>query len=329
MKMDTMDHQLIFFQERKIGHTGIYQKFISDSAGSSQLVTTNSIIATNNVQYYSGEIGVGNQPTSVVTSDYVFYGVDPVKNIIWRLSRDGVTDLTETYKVKTWAFQNIPKYLNPGNYPYGGKQKILGTYNIRGTNVGEYLLLAQGAASAGETFAFEERYNSFTSLYDVDCDCIACAENVLYYFKNGAMYKQNTLTSGYNVFFGTQYTASLLIPFNDKMTDKKVFMGLAYQSKFPWGSNTDGDIQTDTVNSQTNLTQQSKIMVQDYNVLEAPNMYAAFNRDSNSMANSALALWEGDYLVGHYILVRLRHSSNGANYIFAPYIVYSSDPRNY
>jgi hypothetical protein len=329
MKMSTLDRKLIFFQERKIGYTGVYQKFISDGGGSNQLITTDSIITQNNLQYYAGEIGVGNQPTSVVKSDYVFYGVDPVKNIIWRLSRDGITDLTETYKVKSWAFQNIPKYLNPGNYPFGGKQKILGTYNTRSNNVGEYLLLAQGAASAGETFAFEERHNSFTSLYDVDCDCIVCAENVLYFFRNGVMWKQNTLPSGYNVFFNTQYTATLLIPFNDRMTDKKVFMALAYQAKSPWGSNTAADIQTDTINSQTNLVQQSKIMVQDYNVLEAPNVYAAFNRDLNSMSNAAVALWEGDYLVGHYILVRLRHSSNGANYIFAPYVVYSNDPRNY
>lgn len=329
MKMATLDKELIFFQERKIGHTGVYEKAVSQGVGSNILTTTDSIITANNVRYYAGEIGVGNQPTSVVGSDYVFYGVDPVKNIVWRLSRDGVTDLTETYKVKTWAFQNVPKYLNPGNYPFGGKQKILGTYNLRSNNVGEYLLLAQGAASAGETFAFEERHNSFTSLYDIDCDSIVCAENILYFFKNGVLWKQNTLSSGYNVFFNVQYTASLLIPFNDRMTDKKVFMALAYQSKSPWNSNTAGDVQTDTINSQTNLAQQSKVMVQDYNVLEAPNMYAAFNRDSNSMSNTALALWEGDYLVGHYILVRLRHSSNGPNYIFAPYIVYSNDPRNY
>lgn len=329
MKMATLDKELIFFQERKIGHTGVYEKAVTQGVGSNILATTDSIITANNVRYYAGEIGVGNQPTSVVKSDYVFYGVDPVKNIIWRLSRDGVTDLTETYKVKSWAFQNIPKYLNPGNYPFGGKQKILGAYNLRSNNVGEYLLLAQGTSSAGETFAFEERHNSFTSLYDIDCDCIVCAENILYFFKNGVLWKQNTLSSGYNVFFNVQYTASLLIPFNDRMTDKKIFMALAYQSKSPWNSNTAGDVQTDTINSQTNLVQQSRLMVQDYNSLEAPNMYVAINRDSNSMSNTALALWEGDYLVGHYVLVRLRHPSNGPNYIFAPYIVYSNDPRNY
>lgn len=329
MKMATLDRELIFFQERKIGHTGVYQKFISDSGGSNQLITTDSIITQNNIQYYAGEIGVGNQPTSVVRSDYVFYGVDPVKNIIWRLSRDGITDLTETYKVKSWAFQNIPKYLNPGNYPYGGKQKILGTYNIRSNNIGEYLLLAQGDSALGETFAFEERHNSFTSKYDIDCDCMICAENVMYYFRNGVMWKQNTLTSGYNVFFGTQFTANILLAFNEKMTEKKVFMGLAYQAVSPWNSNTAADIETDTVSSQTNLKQQSRIMVQDYNTLEAPNMYAAFNRDSNSMSNPAISLWEGAYLNGHYVLVRLRHPSNGSNFLFAPYIIYAPDPRNF
>lgn len=329
MKIAQLDNELVFFQERKIRHTGIFQKFITDSDGNSQLITTNSIITQNNIRDYAGEIGVGNQPTGVVQSDNVFYGIDPFKNIIWRLSRDGITDLTELYKVKSWAFQNIPKYLNPGNYPFGGKQKVLGAYNLRPDNVGEYLILAQGASAAGETFAFEERYNSFTSKYDIDCDCYVCAENVMYYFKNGVMWKQNTLSSGHNVFFGTQYTASILIPFTDQMAVKKIFMGLAYQATSPWNSNTAGDVETNTTNPQTNLRQQSRIMVQDYSTLEAPYTYAAFNRDSNSMANGSVALWEGDYLRGTYIMVRLRHPSNGSNYLFSPYITYQIDPRNF
>lgn len=329
MKLSTLNRELIFFQELKIGHTGIYQKFITDTAGSQNLITTDSIITQNNVQYYAGEVGVGSQATSVVKSGYVFYGVDPVKNIIWRLSRDGVTDLSELYKVKSWASANLPKYLNPGNYPFGGSQKVLGAYNLRPDNIGEYLLLAQGASVAGETFAFEENTNSFTSKYDVDCDCILCAENVMYYFKNGVMWRQTSSVGSSNVFFGVQYTASILIPFNDQIAVKKNYMSLGYQSSAVWNAATIGDVETDTVNSQTFLTQQSKIMVQDFTSLEAPYRYAAFNRDSNSMSNQNVATWEGDYLTGTYILVRLKHGSNSTNYLFAPYIVYSVAPRNF
>lgn len=326
-KMAQLQSELIFFLERKIGHTGVYQRFITDNEGNNQMVTTNSIITQNNIQYYNGEIGVGNQPTSVVQSDFVFYGVDTFKNVIWRLSRDGVTDLSELYKVKSWASTNLPRYLSPGSYPFGGSQKVLGTFNLRPDNIGEYLLLAQGAATSGETFAFEERYNSFYGRLPIDCDAILCAENMLYMFKNGKLWKRSTTPTKNNL-FGVQFEPNILIPFNDNMAIKKVFMAFAYQAQNVWGSNTAGDIETDTINSQTALRQQSRIMVEDYDTLEKPNTYASFNRDINSMSSASVALWEGAFLNGHYILIRLRSSSTGDNYLFSPYITYSLDPSN-
>lgn len=328
MKMAQMGNELFFFLERKIGHTGVFQKFITDNAGNNQLVTTNSIITQNNAQYDVEDIGVFNQPTSVVQNGYAFYGVDPIKNIIWRRSRDGVTDLSELYKVKTWASQNLPKYLNPTNYTFGGVQKVFGTYNIRPDNVGEYLLLAQGGSLAGETFAFEERYNSFYGRLPIDCDTILCAENTLYMFRGGQLWKQTNIATKNN-FFNVQYEANILFPFNAQMAIKKIFMGLSYQADSVWGANISGDVVTDTVSSQTNLQQQSKIMVQDFDTLERPNMYAPFNRNISTFSNPDISLWEGEYLTGHYVLIRLRSSITGSNYLFSPYITWIPDPRNF
>jgi hypothetical protein len=330
MKMGVLDRELIFFQERKIGHTGIYQKFITDSGGNTSLITTDSIITSNNVQYYKGDVGCSNQPTSVVQSEYVFYGVDVIKNIIWRLSRDGITDLTELYKVKSWASANLPKYLNPGTYAFGGSQKVLGTFNLRPDNVGELLLLAQGTVSvAGETFAFEEKYNSFTSKIDIDCDAIVSAENVLYAFKNGVLWKEST-ANAYAVFFNTQYAASIMLVFNDSEPVKKLFNTIGFQSnQSGWAAPTKGDVKTNTVNSQTFLQQESLIMQQDFDALENPNRFAAFNRDQNSKSDAILALWEGDYVCGNYIIVKLSITYNGFSYLYAPFVTWKADPRNF
>jgi len=329
MKMAQLGNELIFFMERKIGHTGVFQKFITDSGGNTSLITTDSIITSNNVQYYKGEIGCGNQPTGVIESDFVFYGVDPVKNIIWRLSLDGITDLTELYKTKTWVSANLPKYLAPGTYAFGGNQKVLGTYHLRPDNIGEYLILAQGTALvAGETLAFEEKYNSFTSKVDIDCDCIVSAENVLYAFKNGALWKQS-IANAYAVFFNTQYAASITLVFNDSEPVKKLFNALAYQSNQTWFAGTKGDVKTNTVNSQTFLQQESLIMNQDFDVLENPNRFAAFNRNQNSSTDPILSLWEGEYLCGNYIIVKLSITYNGFSYLFSPAVTWKPDPRNF
>jgi hypothetical protein len=330
MKLGILDRELIFFQERKIGHTGIFQKFITDSGNNTSLITTNDIITSNNVQYYQGDVGCTNQPTCVVQSEYVFYGIDAIKNIIWRLSRDGITDLTELYKVKSWASANLPKYLNPGTYAFGGSQKVLGTFNLRPDNIGEYLLLAQGTSTvAGETFAFEEKYNSFTSKIDIDCDAIVSAENVLYAFKNGVLWKEST-ANAYAVFFNTQYAASITLVFNDSEPVKKLFNTLGFQSnQSGWAAPTKGDVKTNTVNSQTFLQQESLIMQQDFDVLENPNRFAAFNRNQNSSTDPILSLWEGEYLTGNYIIIRLSITYNGFSYLYAPFVTWQKDPRNF
>lgn len=319
---------LTYFQDRRCGWTRIYGKYITDSEASGQLTTTDSIIAANNTSYYDGNFGVSNQATSIVQSGYVYYFADPIRRKILRLSRDGITDLSETYKVQTWASQNLPKYLNPGTYRFGGAQKILGTFNIRQDNIGEYLLMAQGTSSVnGETMPFEEKYNMFTAPIDIDCDAIVCAEDVLYAFRNGVLYKQGgNNVSG--VFFGTQYEANLTLVFNDQMSIKKIFNTISYQSNATWASGTLGDIQTDTINSQTFLPQQSKLFVQDYDVLENPSRFISLNKDGNSMVDQNVAIWEGDVLCGRYLKVTLRYSSNAPCYLYSPYIKWQLDPRN-
>lgn len=329
MRTSVWERMMTFFQERKIGQTGIYQKYITDSGGQNQLITTNNIITPNNVSYYSGQYGVANQATAVVQSGFVFYGVDDNKNVIWRLSRDGLTDLTEDYRVKSWAGANMPKYLNPGTYKFGGQQKILGCFNIRPDNVGEYLLLAQGTSlNAGETLGFEEKYNSFGSFYDIDCDYMVCAENDLYMFYNGNLWKRSTATQ-YSNYFGVQYTPFITLVFNETIGVKKVFNSVAYQSDKIWASPTKGDIYTNRINSQSGFIQQSLIMEANYATLEKPNIYASFNRDMNSGLDQWIALWEADYLTGNVIVCKFSYSGNTNSYFYMPYILHQIDQRNY
>lgn len=328
MAMRTWKKQLTFFQERKCGQTGIYTKFISDNSGGNQLITTDEIVTKDNVNYYDGDYGVGNQPTSIVQSGYVFYLVDPIKNKILRLSRDGLVDLTELYKVQTWASQNLPKYLNPGTYAFGGNQKVLGVFNARPDNIDEYILLAQGTGSvAGEVMPFEEAYNSFYGQMDIDCDGMVCAESNMFYFRGGILYKQVTTTAPAN-FFGVQNEPSLTLVFNDKIVSKKVYNAIGYMSDGVWHSNVKGDIQTNSINSQTGLSQQSLIMSQDYDSLEAPKRYAAFNKDMNSNADPITGLWEGDELTGEYIVCKFKFSGNTQSFLYAPFITYQIDNRN-
>lgn len=330
MAMKVNQQQLTLFQERKCCWTGVFQKMITNNTGEQQLVTTNTIITQNNIQPYEGDFGVSNQPTSIVQSGYVYYFVDPVKNKILRLSRDGITDLTETYKVQTWGTQRLPVYLNPGTYSggAGGRQKVVGVFNVRPDKIGEYLCMIQGSGSlAGETFAFEEKNNAFTGWCDIDCESLVCAENVLYAFKNGVMYRQSALND-YSNYFGVQYPASITLVYNDQVAIKKVFDATGYMSNQVWISNTKGDVVTNHVNPQTLLGQESMIMFDDYDSSENPKNYASYLRDMNSMADQSIALWEGDYLCGEYIKVKYKITTSVFTFFYAPFSVWQLDNRN-
>lgn len=300
-KMRTWNRILTIFQERKCGQTGVYSKFIRDNTGTNQLVTTDDIITSNNIQYYEGNFGCANQPDSIVQSRFVYYFVDPILGKILRLSRDGITDLTELYKAQTWGGENLPNYLKSYSYQFGGDARVTGTFNIRPDNVGEYLLVAQRGTSGstaigGETLAFDESKNSFTGFYDYAPECIVCAENVLYSFRNGKMYVHNNTTSYCN-FYSVQYEPSITKVYNQNLLQKKTWISLNEVASRIWDC---PEIYTGLTSILT-IKQQSNLITQDFVELEGQ-FSASFLKDINSIGGIA----NGDSLKSEYIVIKFR-----------------------
>lgn len=332
-RFGVFENMLTIFQERKSAVTGIYSRYIQNNDDNSQLVTTNRIITENNYRYAAGDFGCGNQPDSVVQSGFVYYMIDPIKGKPLRLSKDGYTDLGELYHVQTWAGENLTKYLNNYTYPFGGNARVTGTFNIWPDKTGEYILVAQGGTTGsdtliGESLCFDEAKNSFTSFMDFAPDCILCAENKLYMWRNGRTWVLDDSVPVAS-FFDAKKTASITLVFNENAALKKVFNAFGCQSNRTWSAPTFGDVETNSVNYQTGLIQQSIIMEQDFDILEMPSRYASFNRDQNSMIDPNEALWEGNYLVGTLLILRLSYGDNADNYLFSPYITYQLNARNF
>jgi len=300
-RMMFWDKVLTFFQERKCGQTGVYKKFITDTAGNQQLITSTNIITENNVQYYAGDFGVSNQPDSVVQSGFVYYFVDPIKGKQLRLSRDGVTDLSETYKTQTWAAQNISKYLTDYNYTYGGRTRITGTFNIRKDNVGEYLCVLQPGTLSdlvenGQTMAFDETRNMFSSIYSFAPECIVCAENTLYSWVNGRMYIHDVMTAGnMNKFYGVSYNSSITRVFNAGLIEKKSWLSLTEVANSIWSC----PVIYTNYYSYGSIVQQSNLITSDFANIES-NYSASFLNDTNSIGG----LINGDSLKGNLIVIQ-------------------------
>lgn len=307
LRLRVMDRMLRVFQERKCGQVGIFGKYIKDSAGNNTLVTTDEVITRNNIQYYSGEFGLGNQSDGLISSNFVDYFVDPIKRRLLRLSLDGITDLTELYRGLTWSSRVFGNYLNDYSYPFGGISRIMGAFFISPDEEGQLLLCVQpgtlGSQSiTGETIVFNENKNAFEEFYDFAPDAILNAENVLYGWRNGVMYRFDN-TSNYTNFFGVQYEPSVTKVYNKDLLQKKTWIALNEVSNTAWDC---PSIYTRLRSAHS--VQQSNLITQDFAEIEGQ-YSASFLCDSNSIGG----LINGDSLKSELIVIKFRVQASQAS----------------
>lgn len=302
------------FQQRRCGRVGVYNKFLRDNQGQNTLVSTDTIITQNNIQYYEGEWGIGNQGASLISSGYADYFCDPVRGNVIRLSLDGLQNISLLYRVQNWAGDNITPFLSATPYQFGGNNAIIGTYNFTKDKESEAIFCLQG----DESFAFNESENTWTAFYDYVPDAITCAENVLYSAYNGVLYSHDG--NDYCNFYGTQYKPSITPVYNDYVENKKTWISIAQPSNVPWVSPL---IYTEMMSYGTQR-QESNLVASDFALLETE-WSASFLRDTQSIGGIA----NGKTLKGGFIVIQMT-VTDGSKYVFlvSPKVKYIDSPLN-
>lgn len=332
MRFRVWEKIMRIYQERKVAQVGIYQRFVTQTDGTSALITSNEIITKDNAQYYLGEYGIGAQVASLVSTDYRDYFFDPIRNVNIRASLDGLEVISVLYRAQNHFGVQGAKYQAPHEYIFGGDAKVMGTFLFRKDLPPLYLCLFQGGTNeastiTGQIITFNEESKGYESFWDINADWVICAENDLYSFYGGELMVYDEFNP-YAEFNGIQYTPSLKLLFNKDVWIKKVYNAVSYQSNAIWQSPVIGDVNTSMINPQTGLQQQSKLVAADYEIQEDIR-YAAFLRDTNSMADPDIALWEGDWLNGVYCEVNFVYTGVNFAWVFAPYVLYQISQRNF
>lgn len=292
------------FQKRRCGRVGIYQKFVTNQAGSVSLIVSDTIITPNNIQYFEGEWGIGNQPDSLCSSGYADYFVDPVKAYFCRLSEDGIIPISELYKVQTYAGAKLPVYLSQQyTYAWGGNSVILGCYNFTPDRDSEALFCFQAGSNGvnsipGEMLAFNERQNSFYGFQDWAPDAVVCAENLLISFFNGRLFSHDNSAQP-AAFYGTQQIPSITTVFHEPTIEKKTFLSITEVANQAWVCPA---ISTNTA-SYGQILQQSNLVAEDFTLL-GTDWNSSFWYDANSPG----LLINGDPLQGNLIVIQFSTS---------------------
>jgi hypothetical protein len=235
LRLKTRENFIRMFQRYKVGMIPIYRQIIIDNAASSQVALSERLL--NKPNYYSGEYGIDKYGSSLVSTDYGDYFVDTINKAIVRVSLDGITNISDTYNLSSWANDSIKE----DSYGYG-------CFNYENRNV--IMLVGRVIDVEGiptpqiqnEIIAYNEPRKKFESFYGY-----SRAQSIL--FVNGLVYTlwaniTATDNFGYHVyrhdgdirnnFFGEQQQSEIETVFNGNVQLKKTYVAIEELANGLW-----------------------------------------------------------------------------------------------
>lgn len=231
-KLYSEDTNLIVFQEFKVSQALIDKDAIYSAEG--QPMTTSGAQVIGQIQAYAGNYGIGTNPESFAVYGFRKYFVDRNRNVVLRLSQDGISEISE-YGMGDFFRDNLSEIGNDGF--------ILGMWDMHNK---EYVLSMQPVDGTYKTLTFDEDVSGWTSFFDFKPNWGGSLRNNFYTFKNGEIWKHySPSNSGWGSFYGTTYDSSVEVIFNPDVSLVKTFKTINYEGSTGWETlsfYTDSDI---------------------------------------------------------------------------------------
>jgi len=186
--------------------------------GNTNVTATNKVLGT--ATPYSGKFGISKNPESFASESYRAYFTDKVRGAILRLSRDGLTPISEV-GMKDYFRDNLK--LN---------NKLVGSFDDR---KGEYNITLQqtnAELQSARTVSFKEKSKGWVSFKSFAPEQgISCA-NKYYTFNQGALYEHHVpeTVENRNTFYGDALVPSTFtVIFNESPGSIKDFYTINYE----------------------------------------------------------------------------------------------------
>lgn len=280
-KLHSTDRALKVFMELRCGWIPIGQEV--SASGADQAFTLNTTNVLTPMIYYEAFRGIGKHPESHAyfgTSDYF---LDPITGAICRISRDGLTVISDiknqqgNYLVRQSLYDAIKNH--DGNFVAGFNERR----NAYEVNIG------------GIVMVWDEQKNSWMGGRTYDAECFGNAGIDLVSFYNGRLYlhEANELR---NNFYGVQYTSKLWVPGNWQ-DFKKIYKAICERSETPWYAyEILNDVGQKSIIDKIRFVQREGLW------------YAAFRRDMNTV-NVVNPIVDGKQMRDTVILLKLENNS--------------------
>lgn len=223
-KLFAEDQVLNIFQEEKVRYVPINKDIIYTAEGIP--LSTSSNVFLGDVVSYGTNYGIGKNPESFAYYAGRKYFVDKPKGAVLRLSRDGITEISN-YGMRSYFRDNLR-----------ASTTVLGAWDMYNK---DYVISLQGGPE-NITLTFDEGVNGWTSRHSYVPQLGGSLDGKFYTFKNCDIY-EHYANSEYNKFYGTNYNSEIDFIFNQEPSINKNFVTINYEGTNTWNiSNIETDI---------------------------------------------------------------------------------------
>ena len=209
-KLQARDSDLVTFCEDKVIKVLANKDAVFNADDNPQLISTPNVLGQ--AVPFIGDYGINTNPESFAKENFRSYFVDRKRGVVLRLSRDGLTPISEN-GMKDWFRDHLPE-----------NERIYGSYDSRKSHYNVSL------RESYRTIAFAESSNGWVSFRSFIPESGETMNNEYFTFKHGKIYQHHQGSMGW--FYadpGSSHDPHVTFVFNEAPSVVKSFRTLNYE----------------------------------------------------------------------------------------------------
>lgn len=236
-KLHSRDSDLVILCEDKILHALANKDALYNADGNPQLISSNNVIGE--VTTYSGDFGISKNPESFASYGFRSYFTDKSRQKIFRLSMDGLTDISGK-GISDFLSDNIAS----SSTMVGAYNAVKDTYEVSLDSITPEWK-AKLESEDWVTVAFNEGVDGWISRYSYFPELGCSLNNKYYTFKDGELWEQHI--GDINTFYNTKFDSTVNFLVNEDYASVKQYQAMNYTGtqsrkyKYEFGKNADSE----------------------------------------------------------------------------------------
>jgi hypothetical protein len=213
-KLHTWDNAMVILLENKVLRVYANKSQLFDANGNGTLTSTNRVIG--DPQEYNGEYGISNDPQSFAAFGFRCYFVDRKNGKVLRLSKDGLTPISNVNMNDFFRDRLATKQAIFGSFDERNK-----IYNISFTD-------------EEDTVCFSESVNGWVTRKSFVPQNAVSINSKYFTFNNGNLWQHASTVASRNNFYGEQSESFVQFEINEEPSAIKRFKTLSYEGSKDW-----------------------------------------------------------------------------------------------